>query len=82
MGRARARERFLDVFRQFVLFHLGSDAEIRVDSSGSGLDIQVRHQRVRPMSLQFSGEEISALAEDRHRFEDRLLADLSRNRRS
>ncbi len=82
MDAGQTRGRFLNRLRQFVLFHLGSDAEVSISTTAEGLEIKVRHQRVAPMLLQFSSLEISSLVEDHSGFEDRLLSYLNRHRRS
>ncbi len=82
MDAGQTRGRFLNQLRQFVLFHLGSDAKVSISFTAEGLDIEVKHPRVAPMQLQFSSQEISSLAEDRSGFEDRWLTCLTRHRRS
>ncbi len=82
MDAGQTRGRFLNRLRQFVLFHLGSDAEVSISSTAEGLEIKVQHQRVAPMLLQFSSKEISCLVKDHSGFEDRLLSYLTRHRRS
>ena len=82
MDARQTRGRFLNQLRQFVLFHLGSDAEVTISSTAEGFEIKVEHPRVTPMQLQFSSEEISSLVEDRNGFEDRVLTCLTRHRRS
>ena len=82
MDAVQTRMRFLNRLRQFVLFHLGSDAEVTVSPTAEGLEIKVQHQRVTPMLLQFSSREIGSLLEDHSGFEDRLLSYLTRHRRS
>ena len=82
MDAGQTRSRFLNRFRQFVLFHLGSDAQVRVCSTAEGLEIQVQHHRVAPMLLQFSCGEMGSLVEDDRGFEDRMLSYLTRHRRS
>ncbi len=82
MDAGQTRGRFLDRLRQFVLFHLGSDAEVTISTTADGLEVKVQHQRVTPMRLRFSSREISSLVEDHSEFEDQLLSYLTRHRRS
>ncbi len=82
MDAGQTRDRFLSQLRQFVLFHLGSDAQLRISPTDEGLEVEVEHQRVSTMHLRFSSEDMITMAENRARFEDRLLFYLTRHRRS
>ncbi len=76
------RETCLRELRRFLFFHLGSDAKVTVHPTQQGLEVEVEHQRVRPMHLRFEVEEMVSMSGDRTRFEDHLLAFLTRYRRS
>ncbi len=82
MDVTRAREELMRELRQFLFFHLGADAKVKIHSTWNGLEVEVEHQRVRPMRLSFRTEEVLALSRDRSRLEDQLLSFLTLHRRS
>ena len=82
MDVTQAREGLIRELRQFLFFHLGADVKIRIQSTWNGLEVEVEHQRVRPMRLSFRKEEVLALSRDRSRLEEQLLSFLTLHRRS
>ena len=80
-ARETAKRKFLDELDNFVLFHLGSDARVEVDSGEGGLTIEISHLRVRSFRLELSWVRVQALAGDDELLEDFLLDQLTIHRR-
>jgi len=76
------QDKFLNELKEFLFFHLGSDAKIKLSFTAGSLNGEVEHQRIRPMEIYFTMEEIFSLARDRTRFENRMLSLLTRYRHS
>ena len=66
----------------FSFFHLGSDAEIRLQEGPQGLRISISHRRVTPFEFTIPWAQIQTLAGDPDRFEAFMLDYLTRYRRS
>jgi hypothetical protein len=66
----------------FVFFHLGSDAEIEIRQTRSGLSFSFRHQRINPFNFELSNHKIHSLIRNPEYLESLLLDQLNRNRRS
>jgi hypothetical protein len=71
---------FRDQMDQFVFFHLGSDAQVRVDSGRDGIRVFVEHNRVHPFQFQATRDKIERLLKSEE-FEDFMLELLVRHRR-
>jgi hypothetical protein len=76
------RAHFLDHLQAFVLFHLGSDAVVRVETSDEGLDVFLEHNRIRPVRFSVNRGQLKEMQQDPLRLEDFLLDLLTANRRS
>jgi hypothetical protein len=74
-------EEFLELLQQFVFFHLGSDVSLRIESSSGGLEVSMKHERIRPFKMGFSSKEIASFTADPILFEERMLEHLTENRR-
>lgn len=71
----------MDELSNFVLFHLGSDARVKVDSGENGLTVAISHIRVESFRLELSWEQVQDLVGDDERLEDFLLDQLTIHRR-
>lgn len=78
-------ERSLEKFRQrldfFVFFHLGADADVRLEPSSETLQVTISHRRVRPMRLTLAWGEIAELVGSPEAFERYMLGQLTHHRR-
>ncbi len=81
MIHSTTEEAFLDLLQQFVFFHLGSDASLRIESSGDGLEVFIEHERIHPFEMRFPSKEIASFTADPIFFEERMLEHLTENRR-
>ena len=66
----------------FVFFHLGSDARIDIRTQADGLQVCLAHSRIHPCGFELSASEVDRLAADDQGFENFLLQQLTRYRRS
>ena len=64
---------FVDRFKSFVFFHLGSDAEFTIESDPSEIKVRLTHQRVNSFQFHLSTEKADELASNPESFEDYML---------
>ncbi len=65
----------------FIFFHLGSDADVHVETLQEMLRITIAHQRVRTFRLVLDWERVEELARSPEMFEAYMLDQLTRYRR-
>ena len=74
----------IDEFRSrldlFCFFHLGSDAEIVVETREEGVRVVIAHRRVTRFEFLVSWAELPALLSAPLQFEEFMLKHLTRNR--
>lgn len=77
----RALASFREKLDSFVFFHLGSDAEIRIEEQGSVLEVSIAHRRVHRHSFTLDESLLTRLGESDDDFEEFMLEQLRRHRR-
>ena len=73
---------FREMLDAFVFFHLGSDAQIRVEVFEGGLRVGLEHSRVRPIGFTVGEAELAAMNRDSAVFEEFMLEHLVKRRRA
>jgi len=68
--------------KSFVFFHLGSDAQLGIESDSDHIQVSLSHQRIHPCDFSLSLQEASELATDEEAFEDYMFSLLTRHRSS
>ena len=76
----RWESEFREELDQFVFFHLGYDATLRIEREPRGIRVSVEHRRVRPFHFRASRDRVERLLESGE-FEDFMLDLLVRHRR-
>jgi hypothetical protein len=66
----------------FVFFHLGSDAEVSIQSNPQVLKVSIEHPRVEGFRFELPSQDLETMIRDPEGFEDYLLELLVRYRRS
>lgn len=76
------KQEFLEELRAFVFFHLGSDADVRIEDVSDGIGVSVKHRRVHGFHFTVKEDRLRDLLEDSSRLEEFLLDYLVTYRRS
>ena len=78
-SKGKALPEFLE---RFILFHLGRDAEVNVETSPDGpLKCSLVHPRIEDVNFEMNPEQVKRFSGDIPAFEDFLLELLTLNRR-
>ena len=75
-------ETFEQKLNAFVFFHLGANAICKIEQKVSALAVTVQHPRVHPFSFQIDHQRLAGMLEDHQDFEDFMLEQLIRHRKS
>lgn len=66
----------------FVFFHLGANANCTIEQAASSLKVSLEHPRIEPFSFQIDCNELAEMLKNHQDFEDFMLHQLTRHRRS
>ncbi len=73
---------FVEKLKSFVFFHLGSDAELTIDSEPEQIKVHLTHQRIHSFQFDLSVEKAGELASTPESFEDYMLDLLTQHRKT
>ncbi|MBI4444919.1 MAG: hypothetical protein HY645_03335 [Acidobacteria bacterium] len=81
MERTELIRTFDEKLRQYVFFHLGSDAVVEFEEQAEALKVRLAHRRVEPFEFLLPWDELSSLLDHPRSLEDYLLEQFLSHRR-
>lgn len=73
--------KFREKFDMFVFFHLGADAQIRIEEESDYCHVSIKHRRVNPFTFDILFAQIESLLQDPREFERFMLDQVTPHRR-
>ena len=77
----QAKERFRETLELFCLFHLGSDAVIRIEETPEEISVALEHHRIEPFRFSLPLDRLRILVTDPPELEQYLLGQMTAHRR-